>query len=107
MDHGTWDVGHGKESGGDSLIRPHPNTVLKIVDLMKYRAKREAFLVADQESMDAKTDESLGPSSEGEEGSGKGRFARLVSVESKEEEEERSARRLAPERFRSLFADYL
>ena len=56
---------------------------------MKDRAKREAFLVTDQESIEAK-DENLG-SSEGEEGSGregdKGVFARLVSVESKEEEE--------------------
>ena len=56
---------------------------------MKDRAKREAFLVTDQESIEAK-DENLG-SSEGEEGSGregdKGIFARLVSVESKEEEE--------------------
>ena len=53
---------------------------------MKDRAKREAFLVTDQESMD----ENRG-SSEGEEGSGregdKGMFARLVSVESEEEEE--------------------
>ena len=53
---------------------------------MKDRAKREAFLVTDQESMD----ENCG-SSEGEEGSGreggKGIFARLVSVESKEDEE--------------------
>ena len=59
---------------------------------MKDRAKREAFLVTDQESIEAK-DENLG-SSEGEEGSGregdKGMFARLVSVESKEEEEEGS-----------------
>ena len=26
----TWDVGHGSEPGGDSLILPHPNTVLKV-----------------------------------------------------------------------------
>ena len=67
----SWDVGAGKESGEDALILPHPNTVLKvnitftivtqdpkypfqIVDLMKDRAKREAFLVSDQESLNAK-----------------------------------------------------
>ena len=67
---------------------------------MKDRAKREAFLVSDQESINAK-DENLGSASEGEEeGSGKGgMFARLVSVESKEEEEEKEEG--------SGFADYL
>ena len=71
----------------------------QIVDLMKDRAKREAFLVSDEESSDAKelVDEHLG-SSEGEEGSGKGSFARLVSVESKPEEEEEEG---------SGIADYL
>ena len=66
---------------------------------MKDRAKREAFLVSDQESINAK-DENLGSASEGEEeGSGKGgMFARLVSDESKEEEEEEEG---------SGFADYL
>ena len=64
----------------------------QIVDLMKDRAKREAFLVSDRGSSDAKdlVDEHLGRSSEGgEEGSGgKGTFARLVSDESKQEDEE-------------------
>ena len=68
---------------------------------MKDRAKREAFLVSDQESINAK-DENLGSASEGEEeGSGKGgMFARLVSVESEEEEEEEKEED-------SGFADYL
>merc|ERR1719228_1966217 len=37
---GSWDVGAGKELEEDALILPRPNTVLKIVDLMKDRAKR-------------------------------------------------------------------